>query len=223
MKKRAGRWTAACVFSLISSFPATAQSFTSARVMANEGAIVLAGAAKRSGPSLDAFLAMLRHMESRGDYRAVNTLNFIGAYQFGEAALIDLGYVKLDRDPYDNNFGGGFTGKDGIRSVSDFLATPRIQDRAAHAWMTLMWHYIEEENLNRYAWTKLGGVTLTPSGMLGATHLLGTGGLREFIQSGGSARVRDPYGTPILRYVQQLSEFDVPFGPERPEDIASLN
>ena len=185
--------------------------------------VVHSASAIRSRQSFEAFFVTLRNMESGGDYRAVNTLNFIGAYQFGEAALVDLGYVRRDRDLYDNDFGGGFTGKDGIRSVRDFLNNPPVQDKAARAWMKVMWRYIEGERLHRYAWTKVGGVTLTPSGMLGATHLLGTGGLRDFIRSGGSSKVRDPYGTPISRYVKKLAEFDVPFGPERPDVIASLN
>jgi hypothetical protein len=41
--------------------------------------------------TLNSVLLALRMMESGGDYQAVNTLNFLGACQFGEAALIDLG------------------------------------------------------------------------------------------------------------------------------------
>ncbi|MDX1779741.1 MAG: hypothetical protein R3256_00325 [Thalassovita sp.] len=173
--------------------------------------------------TFDAFLAALRHMESRGDYKAVNTLNFIGAYQFGEAALVDLGYVRRDRDLYDNNFGGGFRGKDGIRSVADFLNNPKVQDKAARAWMKLMWHYIEKERLSRYAGKRVGKVTLSPSGMLGATHLLGTGGLKQFIQTGGSNKIRDPYGMPIASYIERLAGYNIPFAPGGSRVSAALN
>lgn len=186
-------------------------------------AMALPASAVLEPRSYDAFLAQLRHMESRGDYRAVNSLNFIGAYQFGEAALIDLGYVRRDRDISDNNYGGGFTGKDGIRSVADFLNNPRVQDKAARAWIKLMWHYIESENLHRHAWQRTGDVVLSPAGMLGATHLLGTGGLRQFIESGGSPRIVDPYGTPILRYVRTLADYDIPFAPQRPVQVSAMN
>lgn len=182
-----------------------------------------AASTRDSGKSFDAFFAALRYMESRGDYAAVNTLKFIGAYQFGEAALVDLGYVRRDRDLYDNNYGGGFTGKDGIRSVNDFLNSPRVQDKAANAWLRIMWRYIESEKLSRYAWKKVGSVTLSPSGMLAATHLLGTGGLKQFIRSGGSADIRDPYGMPLVNYIEKLAGYDIPFAPARPDVIASLN
>lgn len=168
---------------------------------------------------IDAFFAALRHRESSSNYRAVNTLNFIGAYQFGEAALIDLGYVRRDRDIYDNDFGGGFTGKHGIRSVRDFLNNPAVQDRAAKDWMQIMWRYIRADGLDRYAWKEVGGVTLSPSGMLAATHLLGSGGLRQFIESKGSADIRDPYGMPLRSYIVDLGGYDIPFAP--PSPIAS--
>jgi hypothetical protein len=164
--------------------------------------------------SLNAFLFALRMMESAGDYQAVNTLNFLGAYQFGEAALIDLGFVRHDGDPYDNNYSGGWTGKHGVDSAQEFLASKSVQDKAAVAWIKLMWHYIEAEDLQRHAWTNVGGVELTPSGMLAATHLLGTGALEEFIASNGLSDPRDPYGMPVSSYMIRMAEIEVPFGPK---------
>ncbi|WP_343078834.1 hypothetical protein [Ostreiculturibacter nitratireducens] len=199
-----------------------------AAVLAVSGTVAMAqSTASSTSTAVNAkyaeFLAALRHMESRGNYRAVNTLNFIGAYQFGEAALIDLGYVRRDGDPYDNNYGGGFTGKHGIRSVKDFLNHPEVQDRAAQTWLRTMWRYIQADGLSRHAWTKVGDVTLTPSGMLAATHLLGTGALKEFIRSDGRANIRDPYGMPLATYITKVQGYDVPFGPKRPQKYASLN
>ncbi|MDJ0631021.1 MAG: hypothetical protein QNJ44_22370 [Rhodobacter sp.] len=204
-------------------YPAFAQGQDRGNVAAPAPQPLLIASTGGPGKSFEAFFAALRHMESRGDYKAVNTLNFIGAYQFGEAALVDLGYVRRDGDLYDNNYGGGFTGKNGIRSVQDFLNNPRVQDKAARAWMKIMWRYIEAEKLSRYAWTRVGRVTLSPSGMLAATHLLGTGGLRQFIRSGGSNNIRDPYGMPILHYVEQLAGYEIPFAPEKPDVIAALH
>lgn len=169
--------------------------------------------------TLSAFLIALRMMESGGDYQAVNTLNFLGAYQFGEAALIDLGYVRHDGDPYDNNYSGGWTGKNGIDSSKEFLASESVQDKAAVAWVKLMWHYIEAENLDKHAWEEIGGVTLTPSGMLAASHLMGTYSLQAFIESDGKIDTRDPYGMPVSTYMVRMADVEVPFGP-RPTSVA---
>ena len=223
MFKNVRRFTAAlgvCVCTLV---PVSGQAQNWKLSDGNDGKTVHVAARGESKKSYDAFFAALRHMESRGNYRAVNTLNFIGAYQFGEAALVDLGYVRRDRDLYDNNFGGGFRGKDGIRSVADFLNNPKVQDKAARAWMKLMWNYIEKERLSRYAGKRIGKVTLSPSGMLAATHLLGTGGLRQFIKTGGSNKIRDPYGMPISSYIERLAGYNIPFAPGGSRVTAALN
>ncbi len=168
-----------------------------------------------------AFLLALQLMESGGDYQAVNTLGFLGAYQFGEAALIDLGYVRRDSDVYNNDFSGGWTGKNGIRSRAQFLANERVQDRAAEEWLSVLWHYISSYRLQKYAWTDVGGHTLTPAGMLGAAHLLGAGALDQYVRSNGRVDPRDPYGMPISSYMDRLGQIDVPFGPDRPYQMAS--
>lgn len=160
-----------------------------------------------------AFLVALRLVESGGDYQVVNTLDFLGAYQFGEAALTDLGYVNYDGNAYDNNYGGGWTGKNGINSTQEFLANEAVQDQAAEDWMELMWIYIELQKIDSYAWETVGQTELTTSGMLAAAHLLGAGALKEFIVSGGTADLRDPYGTSIVKYIDNLGGYEVPFAP----------
>ena len=171
--------------------------------------------------NFSAFLIALKFMESGGDYQVVNSLNFLGAYQFGEAALIDLGYVRRDADPYDNNFGGGWTGKNGIRSTQQFLNSPSVQDNAAREWMEVMWRYIEYHQVDDYAWTEVAGEELTPSGMLAAAHLLGAGSLAQYVESDGRLDLRDPYGMPISNYIEKLNGYDVPFGPNAPTRMAS--
>ncbi len=160
-----------------------------------------------------AFLIALRMAESGGDYQAVNTLNFIGAYQFGEAALIDLGYVRRDNDVYDNDFSGGWVGKNGITSLQAFLNNEPEQDRAARRWMRVMWSYIEYHEIDGYAWETVGDSQLTTSGMLAAAHLLGAGALKTYIESDGQADLRDPYGMPLSEYISKLGGYTVPFAP----------
>ena len=165
--------------------------------------------------TMAAFLVALKMMESGGDYQSVNSLNFLGAYQFGEAALTDLGFVRYDGDAYDNNYGGGWTGKYGVKSAKQFLASERVQDKAMEKWLDVMWGYIELHKVDRYAWRDVGGEQLTPSGMLAATHLLGAGALAEYVKSDGKADLRDPYGTPIRTYISRRNGYEVPFASHR--------
>ena len=165
--------------------------------------------------TLAAFLVALKMMESGGDYQSVNSLNYFGAYQFGEAALTDLGVVRYDGDVYDNDYGGGWTGKYGVRSAKQFLASKKAQDKAMEEWLKIMWSYIELHKVDRFAWEQVGGEQLTPSGMLAAAHLLGAESLATYVKSDGKTDLRDPYGTPISRYIERLNGYDIPFAPKQ--------
>ncbi|GAA6199962.1 hypothetical protein [Aquicoccus sp. SU-CL01552] len=157
------------------------------------------------------FLAALRMRESSGDYTAVNTLGYLGAYQFGEAALVDLGLVVRDSNPYDNRFDAGFTGKLGITSAADFLATPGAQDAAAGEWMQLLWRYIGAVEVDAALGHVIGGIHLTASGLLAGAHLLGAGGLRDWVETGGSDGRTDAYGTGIGDYLELFGGYNIPF------------
>lgn len=109
----------------------------------------------------------------------------------------------------------------GIDPAKAFLKSKSVQDKAATAWVKLMWHSIEAENLHRHAWTEVGGVEPTPSGMPAATHLPGTNALEEFIQSGGKADLRDPYGMPITSHMIRMADDEVPFGPRQGRSAAA--
>ncbi len=161
--------------------------------------------------SYDDYLGALRMRESSGNYSLVNTLGFLGAYQFGEAALIDLGFVNNDGSPYDNDFGGGFTGKLGIGSVAEFLETPAAQDAAADAWFPLVWNYATDLGLDSYLGQTVGGVLITASSIISGAHLLGAGAVQTWLESGGSSDLADAYGTPIAEYLALFSGYEIPF------------
>ena len=166
--------------------------------------------------TLAAFLLALQMMESEGNHRSVNTLGYLGLYQFGEAALTDLGMVRFDGDAYDNNYSGGWTGKFGVWSTDGFLSSPRAQEKAMAEWLGLMWSYIELQNVDSAAWTEVDGERLTPSGMLAGARLLGADSLAIYVRSDGEIDPRDPYGTPISAYVSMLNGYSVPYGPPDP-------
>jgi Ca2+-binding RTX toxin-like protein len=157
------------------------------------------------------FLLALRMRESTDNYHAVNSGNFIGAYQFGESALVDVGYVRLDADPTDNDFSGGFTGKNGINSIDDFLNAPAVQDQAIGEWLQRLWSIIRSQDIESYNAQTLNGYDLTVSGMLAAAHLGGPGRLRTFVESGGTIIRADGNGTPITEYIQLFYNYSLPF------------
>jgi hypothetical protein len=58
------------------------------------------------------------------NYGTENSFGFIGKYQFGEAALFDLGYYGIDSSDnnlFKNDWTGNWSGKDGIYSKQDYF------------------------------------------------------------------------------------------------------
>ncbi|CAN5124385.1 hypothetical protein BH10PSE7_BH10PSE7_43980 [soil metagenome] len=148
-----------------------------------------------------------------GNYAAVNTLNFIGKYQMGEAALVDIGVVNLDGDAFDNNYSGGFTGKFGLDSVADFLHSPGGQDQAIRAYMAVQFGYLNIPGVDalKYDGQIVDGVKITVSSLLAVAHLVGFGEAGQYVNSGGDVDPIDAYGTHSSEYAALFSDYATPF------------
>ena len=156
-----------------------------------------------------AFLDALGDRESGGDYGAVNTLGYLGKYQFGELALIDIGYYSADGTAKNDWQPGSWKGKDDVHSKADFLADPAAQESAIRAYMKLQWQYLGDARA--YEGQTVHGIKITESGLLAAAHLLGAGAVRSFLESDGATVPGDAYGTPIAEYFMRFKGYDTPF------------
>ncbi|WP_166642724.1 hypothetical protein [Methylocaldum gracile] len=147
-------------------------------------------------------------MESGNNPGARNDYGYLGLYQMGEQALAEAGYYRPDGTAK-NDWRGSWTGKDGVRNTADFLSRPSVQTQAVTAYSAAQWSQIKNLDLDGYLGQTVGGVLITPSGLLAGAHLVGVGGLRRFLSSGGTGSVRDGNGTSIATYLSALGGFDV--------------
>jgi len=115
--------------------------------------------------------------ESNNNYQAVNQFGFIGKYQFGNAALYDLGYtVSNSSNNSSLKSDTNWKGKNGANSLQSFLKNQgNCQELAMDALMRM--------NYSRLL--KLGVINnVTPpkelAGYLAVSHLLGAGGAQKF-------------------------------------------
>ncbi len=159
--------------------------------------------------SLKGFLDAVRFKESSNNYTVINSAGFIGGYQFGEAALQDLGYVNADGNAFDNNFSGGWTGKDGINSTQDFLNSPVAQDAAFIEWTQYQWRLIRGNDQEIYAGQTLNGFETSISGMIAFSHLVGSGSFENFIESGGTVVASDGNNVPGTQYMADFGGYDL--------------
>lgn len=151
------------------------------------------------------------------NYQALgsNGLNYLGAYQFNEWTMINLGYYTDDGTANVNTWQTAhFTGKDGIYSEQDYLNNPGVQNQAARAWMQdWVWGFVKADGLDQHIGQTIGGIPITASGLLAGAHLRGADAVQQFIDSGGAVDPQDPYGTPVSQYLSHFGGYQTPFDP----------
>jgi hypothetical protein len=125
--------------------------------------------------------------ESGNRYGIVNDEGYSGKYQWGPDRLTD----------YNRATGQNLT-------MEDFLANPGIQEDAQR--------WSEQDILKQlggYVGKQVGGITLTPGALVGAAHLGGVAGARNWIESGGSYDPADSNGTSISAYAAKFADKSV--------------
>ena len=149
-----------------------------------------------TGDDMTAYFAQIGNSESGGNYSSVNSIGYVGKYQFGYSALIDGGYVKSTcKSNAQLNNPNNWIGKNGIDSLQTWLNSPSEQESAVCAFT----------NRNYSTMCKIGAVTSEQSaadvaGMLAVAHLLGPGGAKNYRQ--GNTGGADQYGTTGAQYFQ---------------------
>jgi len=132
------------------------------------------------------FKEALAFKESQGKYKAVNTLGYLGKYQFGKTTLERFN----------------------IYNTTDFLNNPELQERAFVALCSVN-KWILRKDIKRSVGTKINGIIITESGILAAAHLSGAGNVKKYLRSGGAHNLRDAYGTSIQAYMEKFANYNV--------------
>jgi hypothetical protein len=140
------------------------------------------------GKTFVGFKEALAFKESRGNYFTVNTLGYLGKYQFGKNTL------KLI----------------GIYDTSQFLYNPKLQEKAFIA-NTARNKWILRRDIKRFVGKTIDGVLVTESGILAAAHLAGPGSVKKYLRSYGAIGFTDAYGTNIREYMNKFSGYDTSF------------
>ncbi len=127
----------------------------------------------------------IAHKESQGKYKKINTLGYLGKYQFGVETLKSIG----------------------IHDSSAFLNNPKLQEKA---FITLLSKnkYELRKYIKYFEGKVIDGVKITESGMLAAAHLGGTGSVKRFLNTSGERKCKDEYGTSVRAYLKDFGGFE---------------
>jgi hypothetical protein len=170
---------------------------------------------------INEFLTALFANEGGARIGVENEFGYIGKYQFGEAALTDLGYYKGDSSSnrsltgaFKQDWSGEWTGKNGATSKEVFLKSAAVQDCAARDWVAFLCKGLKRYKLAQYIGETIGGVEITESGIIASAHLKGFGnpkypGVIQFLRSNGAVNGADAYGTKVSAYMAKFSGYDL--------------
>ena len=140
------------------------------------------------GNTFNGFKEAVAFKESQGRYGVVNSLGYLGKYQFGKNTL------KRFK----------------IYNTQAFLKNPKLQESAFIALCAVN-KWILRKDIKRSVGKKINGVVITESGILAAAHLSGAGNVKKYLRSGGKRTFKDAYGSSIQHYLQQFGGYDTSF------------
>ena len=123
--------------------------------------------------------------ESEGKYRKINSLGYLGKYQFGMETLKTIG----------------------VTDSLNFLNNPKLQEKAFVVLLSKN-KYDLKAYINYFDGKIIDGVKITESGILAAAHLGGSGSVKRFLNSNGELKCKDEYGTSVKTYLKDFAGFE---------------
>ena len=157
----------------------------------------------------EAFKLAVRQRESSNNYRCVNTLGYLGAYQFGMARLCDLGLTRR-KDPESKGFSNDLFAFSGSITKDIFLNSPHLQDITFDMHV----HRLKNLLLKKYPSISTGIMVLNGtfklelSGGIMVCHLVGPGALDDLIHC--AIDDKDAFGTKASDYAKLFAGFNIP-------------
>jgi Ca2+-binding RTX toxin-like protein len=163
----------------------------------------------------DAFLTTMCTQESGDNYKFISSKGYLGAYQFAEGTVKDMGYYSGDSTG-SQDWIGSFTGKNGVDTKDELLSSPALQDMVFKEMLQLYWNYAKSSyyGMAKYVGKTIDGVVITPSAILAGSHLVGAPEMKKYLDSNGSTVAADGYGTQVSKYVKLFAGYATPFDSE---------
>lgn len=138
-----------------------------------------------SGKSFTGYKEALAFKESQGHYSKINSLGYMGKYQFGKSSLSTIG----------------------IHNTARFLNNHSLQEKAFITLLAVNKGILQEQ-ITKFSGKTINGIKITESGILAAAHLGGAGSVKRFFRSNGKQIRKDAFGTSIVSYMKRFGGYD---------------
>ena len=134
------------------------------------------------------FKEFLGFYESGSDYKKINSLGYLGKYQFGRSTLKVLRIKKID----------------------NFINIPELQEKAF--LMNVMRNkWILRREIERFRGKKINNILINESGIIASAHLSGPGNVKKFLRNNCNNNLdfKDINGTKISDYIRIFRNYDI--------------
>lgn len=131
------------------------------------------------------FKEALAFKESQGKYLKINSLGYLGKYQFGPETLREIG----------------------VYNHQHFLQNANLQEQAFLVLLAKNKWDLQDE-IDTFSGKTISGVCVTESGILAAAHLGGVRSVKRFLYSKGKRKCRDQYGSSVRSYMRDFGGFE---------------
>ena len=139
------------------------------------------------------FLNKLAYRESSNNWKSVNSIGYIGKYQFGPIAFKDVGMNPINPVEFNSN---------------PNIFTEREQDSLVDILINNNRKYLRNY-IPVYSNKVIHGINITESGILGAAHLVGNGNVKSWLKSKGAKKIVDANGVSIEEYLVLFAHYKV--------------
>lgn len=149
-------------------------------------------------------LYMNSEFESKGIWNIANRFGYIGKYQIGKLALLDMGYDST----WINELQSSIYMENGTYKFDLSLFPPEKQNEAIIKYLKRIENIYLNDIIKKYSNKKIDGIKITKAGILSASFL-GFSNVRKFMLSNGKINPADGNGHTIKDRLSHFQNFEM--------------
>jgi len=149
-------------------------------------------------------LRMNSELESQHIWNIANRYGYVGRYQLGRLALMDMGYDTI----WINQLQNSIYKENNMYKFDLSLFPPHKQNEAILKYIKRIEKYYLGDIIKKYVDTEISGVKITKAGILSASFL-GFSSVRKFVLSNGKNNPSDGNGHTVKDRLKMFENYEL--------------
>lgn len=151
------------------------------------------------------FLHKTAYLESTHCWDCANKYGYVGKYQLGRSAMLDLGYDTVYIDSIQSSI---YKDSNSVYKFDTLIFNKKQQLEAIHKFITKNEKVYLKSHISRYVGKEIDGIRITKAGILGASFL-GFNKVKKFLNSNGKINPKDKNGHSVKYRLKYFENFEI--------------